>query len=242
MSISAGLLQSAGAGEQRQVLVVLDQEALEHLAVEAVCLGQRVGGGLRRFEIEIEADRAESQVEIDQRHFAVVLLAQPPGDVVGDRGRAGAAAGADERDQARLLGVIGIGAHRQHRVDQMRGVGGQRDIFVHAALGELAISATSLPAHARMRSVPARQTSRQPVELVENRRVRDASGFDDQQFGAAFALRICAPPVSMLPAKIGRPHLWSGGGRRARFRGRSWRRRRGGEGVDFDSLNDTSSR
>ena len=99
-----GLVEGGRRGEQAQMVLALGEQAVEQHLVEAIGAEDRLGDALRRVEVEVEAGGAERHVEVGEDHVGADQARHRPGDVVGDRGGADAALGADEGvDLAELL-------------------------------------------------------------------------------------------------------------------------------------------
>ena len=99
------------------MVLALGQQAVEQHLVEAIGAEHRLGDALRRIEVEIEPGGAEGHVEVGEDHVGAEQARHRPGDVVGDRGGADAALGADEGvDLAELLGAgVAVDARRCRR-------------------------------------------------------------------------------------------------------------------------------
>jgi hypothetical protein len=64
------------------MLARLEQQTIEQHVVEPFGRGERVGDALARLFVEIEARRAERQVEIDDRRVDVKAVGDAPADIV----------------------------------------------------------------------------------------------------------------------------------------------------------------
>ncbi len=85
------------------------QQAVEKRGIDPVGREHRIRDALRRVLIVVEAGGAESEVEIGDHGIQRQIAGDRPGDVVGDGGRADAALGADDGNDA----ADGLGFRRR---------------------------------------------------------------------------------------------------------------------------------
>ena len=76
------------------------QQAVDERGIDPVGREHRVGNALRRILVVVEAGGAEGEVEIGDHGIQRQIARDRPGDVMGDGGRADAALGADDGDDA----------------------------------------------------------------------------------------------------------------------------------------------
>ena len=150
------------------------QQAVDEGGIDAVRREYRVGDALGRVLIVIEPGGAERQVEVGDDGIELHVAGDRPGDIVGDRGGADAALGADHRqDLADRLGVRGVEqrADRAHHVDG----GDRRDqVVADAAPDQLAIEQHVVVAADDDDPRAGVADIGQRVEPVENVRRRDS--------------------------------------------------------------------
>ena len=78
-------LQRGRRGEQREALGLAHEQAVQEHFIDALWREQRLGDALGLVLVEIEADRAERQVEIHQRGIGAVAFGDAPGQVMSQR-------------------------------------------------------------------------------------------------------------------------------------------------------------
>ena len=134
-----GSVERAGSGEQAQMIGAARQQPVEQHLVETLGRGQRIGNSLQRILVEIEAGRAEGQVEIGDHHVALKHRGNGEGGVVADGARAGAALGPDKGNDLAYRPRLRIGVDRRNALDDLRDCDRGHDIFADAPPQELAI-------------------------------------------------------------------------------------------------------
>jgi hypothetical protein len=132
-------LDRGGRRKQRQVFAALEKNAFEQHVVEPFRRRQRVGHGLAGFVVEIESDGTERQVEVDDRRVDCEFLGDAPADIVTERRRSDAAAGADKRDHPADRPPLGIGIEPRNDLDQVNRIEGGHQIFRGAATQQIAV-------------------------------------------------------------------------------------------------------
>ena len=125
--------------QQAEMVGAFRQQAVDEGGVDAIRREHGVGDALRRVLIVVEPGGAEGEVEIGDDGIHREVARDRPGDVVGDRGRADAALGADDGDDpADRLGFrrreqVADRAHDVDRVDR------RDDVVADAAAHQFAI-------------------------------------------------------------------------------------------------------
>ena len=86
--------------QQIEMIGAFGEQPIDEGGVDAVGRKHRFGDALRRVLIEIEAGRAEGEIEIGHDRIEREVVGDREGDIVGDGGSADAAFGADHGDDA----------------------------------------------------------------------------------------------------------------------------------------------
>src|SRR5690606_1625592 len=83
-------------GEQVDVVCRLADQAVEEDLIHLLAGVDRIGDAVRRILVEVEPDRAEWEIEVENEHILPQVLGNGPGHVVGDGRTAGAALVGDD--------------------------------------------------------------------------------------------------------------------------------------------------
>ena len=214
-----GAVEGGGRGEQAEIVAALRQEAVDEVRVEAVGREDRLRHALRRILVEVEAGRAEGDVEVHDHRRHRQVPRHGPGRVVGHRGRADAALRPDKGDRAPdgigagLGEQLGHGAHHRQRLD------GGDHVVAHPPAHQLAVQdhVVHVPYHHHLGSGVA--GLRQGVEVAEDGGALDVAfqhdhvrggrapvGFERRRRAAHLNL-----DVGLLHAPVGRGGLHGGG-------------------------------
>jgi len=93
-------VERGGRREQAQMVGAARQQAIDEGGIDPVRGEDRVSHALRRILVVIQSGRAEGEIEIRNHRIERKVARDRPRDIVGDRGGADAALGADDRDDA----------------------------------------------------------------------------------------------------------------------------------------------
>ena len=105
-------LQRRRRRQQAEMVGAFRQQAVDERGIDAIGREHRVGDALRRILIVVETGGAEREVEIGDDGIQREIARDRPGDVVRDGGRADAALGADDGDDA----ADGLGLRRREQI------------------------------------------------------------------------------------------------------------------------------
>ena len=125
--------------QQAEMVGAFRQQAVDERGIDTIGREHRVGDALRRVLIVVEAGGAEGEVEIGDDRIQRQIARDRPGHVMGDGGRADAALGADDGDDA----ADGLGFRRReqaaNRAHHVEGVDRRNHIVADAAAHQFAI-------------------------------------------------------------------------------------------------------
>ena len=110
----AGAVEERRGGQQAELVAALRQQPVDQVGVEAIGAEHRLGDALGRILVEVEAGRAEGNVEIDDNRGKTVIAGDGPRQVVADRRRPNPSLGADDRDGA----ADGVGTRRPEKLGE----------------------------------------------------------------------------------------------------------------------------
>ena len=124
----------AGPGQHLQAAIVTGHEAVEQRRIQAVQVGDGVGDGEGRLEIEMQGAMAEGR-QVDQRR-AVVNRLQGQSQIDGDGGGAAAAFGVHDGEHLSpgtfAPGLAASCGQADEGFQQIGGGGGALDVFAHS--------------------------------------------------------------------------------------------------------------
>ena len=122
-----------GRGQQHQIVRALRQQAIKHGVVQAIRRVNGVRDTLQRVLIEVDPGRSKRQIKVSDDRGHSQSGGDRPGDVVRDRGRADAALGSVDGDDAPERRLAGLAVKTGNHANEIKDVDGFDEIFADAA-------------------------------------------------------------------------------------------------------------